>query len=188
MFAAPLFLFRSSLPYMIAKSLSKIFANKRKGEKIREKERTKCINTQVISHGKSLRKYEKIWKVQKRGPAHVKWTCIMCFVQSVTNPRITEWLRPESVSSDSWHMPPGQVCVINKRRVPLRYFFRADLREYATFGSAKPRRQACSAARKSGLSGDWGRGLPVATAVCRRHTATPTEPAGETPNKRLAYP
>ncbi len=65
---------------------------------------------------------------------------------------------------------------------------RADVREQATFGSAKPRRQASSTARKRGLSVGWGRGLPVATAVCRRHTAAPTEQADETPNKRLAYP
>ena len=35
--------------------------------------------------------------------------------------------------------------------------------------------------------GFGGRGSPVATAESRRHSAAPTEPTGETPNKRVKY-
>ena len=36
---------------------------------------------------------------------------------------------------------------------------------------------------QGGLSGAWGRGSPVATSECLRHSEAPTEPTGETPNK-----
>ena len=38
---------------------------------------------------------------------------------------------------------------------------------------------------KSGQSGAWGRGSPVATAGGRRQPAAPTEATAETPNERI---